>query len=379
MVSILYFAHDLWDTAVERRVEMLRQGGATVTVVGFRRRAPARATMLGDPVIDLGLVGDGALGRRAAAILLKGLSAASWAKRLAPPDVIMARSLELLTLAAIYKAVRGVRANLVYECLDIHRLMFSKGFAGKVLRALERRLLGGCTLVLTSSPAFAEQHFARVQGRLRGVRLLENKLALGVGAAAGRTRPDHSPPWRIGWFGMIRCAKSLAILEALCKAAPGKVEVLIAGRVAQSEFADFDARIAGSGGVRFLGPYEPAELEQLYSQVHFVWAIDFFEEGLNSAWLLPNRIYEGCAFGAVPIALRTTETGRWLMQHNVGLILEAADSRLLAERLEGVSAAAYGAFADQVAALPASAVRTTPEDCLALVDLMRAAAAGSVQ
>ena len=37
--------------------------------------------------------------------------------------------------------------------------------------------------------------------------------------------------------------------------------------------------------------------------VHFTWAIDFYEAGANSDWLLPNRLYEGGAHGAVPIAL----------------------------------------------------------------------------
>ena len=379
MVAVIYFAHDLWDTAVERRVEMLRAGGASVQVVGFRRRDPARGEILGDPSVDLGRVDDGALARRAATILARGLSARRWGAGLTDADVIVARSLELLVLAWLFRLVTGARAPLVYECLDIHRLMFSKGLMGRALRGLERRLLKHCPLVLVSSPAFAEHHFAAVHGRRTGVRLIENKLALAVAEAGHLTARPNSPPWRIGWFGMIRCAKSLQVLRSLCAALPGVVEVVIAGRVSQGEFEDFDAQVAGEAGITFLGPYAPSQLSELYSQVHFVWAIDFFEEGLNSAWLLPNRIYEGCAFGSVPIALRSTETGRWLMTREIGVMLDAGTPTELAAFFGTLDGAAYAEVARPVAELPRSAVQTTQADCDALVALLASAAQGAVQ
>jgi len=120
---------------------------------------------------------------------------------------------------------------------------------------------------------------------------------------------------------MLRCQKSLSILSALAATSGGRVEVVLRGRPARSAFNDFDAVVAKSPGLTFGGPYVAADLPELYGGVHFTWAIDYFEEGLNSSWLLPNRLYEGAVYGAPPVALAQVETGRWLARHGVGVTL----------------------------------------------------------
>ena len=114
----------------------------------------------------------------------------------------------------------------------------------------------------------------------------------------------------------------------------GRFEIVLRGRPAYSEFADFDGFVAAEPYMRFDGPYRnPEDLAAIYGEVHFSWAIDFFEEGLNSSWLLPNRLYEGCRYGAVPIAMRATETGRFLADRHLGLLLDDAVAGALAALL----------------------------------------------
>ena len=139
--------------------------------------------------------------------------------------------------------------------------------------------------------------------------------------------PAAGEPWKIGWFGALRCRKSLELLAAFTRRMDGRFEVVLRGRPAYSEFDDFDGFVAAEPHVRFAGPYRnPEDLAAIYGEVHFSWAIDFFEEGLNSSWLLPNRLYEGCRFGAVPIAMRQTETGRFLADRHLGLLLDDASA-----------------------------------------------------
>ena len=46
------------------------------------------------------------------------------------------------------------------------------------------------------------------------------------------------------------------------------------------------------------GPYRnPDDLEEIYRPIHFICAVDYLDEGTNSDWLLPNRIYEGGRLG----------------------------------------------------------------------------------
>lgn len=135
-------------------------------------------------------------------------------------------------------------------------------------------------------------------------------------------------PWRIGWFGVIRCRRSLALLAALAQ--PGVVEVVVRGRPAPGAVPEFDRVAAATPGLTFLGGYDRrVDLARIYGAVDFTWAMDFFEAGGNSDWLLPNRLYEGSLFGSVALALRSTQTGTWLAARQAGVLLDEPLERTL--------------------------------------------------
>ena len=47
-------------------------------------------------------------------------------------DVVLARNLEMLIIASRARNLYAPRAALVYECLDIHRLLLSQGHYWKL-------------------------------------------------------------------------------------------------------------------------------------------------------------------------------------------------------------------------------------------------------
>jgi hypothetical protein len=66
-------------------------------------------------------------------------------------------------------------------------------------------------------------------------------------------------------------------------------------------FSQFWSRGRRLRHVHYLGRYRnPSDLPTIYGDVHFSWAIDYYERGLNSAWLSPCRMYEGSLYGSVP-------------------------------------------------------------------------------
>nr|WP_298093939.1 glycosyl transferase family 1 [uncultured Shinella sp.] len=346
MLRVLYLVHDLSDPAVRRRVLMLVAGGAAVTLAGFRRGENRLADIEGIAPLELGATADARFGQRVAAV---AVAAAKLPRRLAGiarPDVILARNLEMLALAGRASEHFG-GVPIAYECLDIHRLLLKDGLAGKALRTAERYFGGNTSLLVTSSPAFVEHYFKPLSGIRAPVHLLENRvleLDGGETAIPARARPSGAP-WRIGWFGAIRCRKSLDLLAAFTRRMEGRFEVVLRGRPARNEFDDFDGLVAREPYLRFEGPYRnPEDLSAIYSDVDFAWAIDFFEEGQNSLWLLPNRLYESCRHGALPIVLAGTETARLAGKHGVGITLSDARLETLTDRLSAVDAAAYQAL-----------------------------------
>ena len=372
--KIAYFAHDLADVAVHRRVRMLVAGGAAVTPIGFRRSAEAPSAVEGLRPIDLGRTADGMLAKRMLSIACSLVGLANIAHHVRGANVILARNLEMLVLAVRARRCYAREAAVVYECLDIHRMLLSKRLEGRLLRSLETRLWREVNLLLTSSPAFVHNYFIP-RGFRSPIRLVENKvLMLDKLHQPDRKRPPAGPPWRIGWFGIIRCRRSLDMLCSLARGAAGKIEIIIRGRPTKVVFHDLDEIIAGSPHVHFAGPYHsPADLPAIYGDAHFTWAIDYYEAGQNSTWLLPNRIYEGSLYGTVPIALAGIETGHWLAKRGAGVILDEPVEQQLIDFFQYLNNRTYSKLADQVEALPRTDLVSGQADCCALVEALCAA------
>lgn len=366
-MKIVYFAHDLSDPAVARRIAMLRTGGAEVRLLGFRRTPDPIPAVAGVEAVDLGQTFDGRLGHRAGLALRRALLPLRFRQILRDADVVVARNLEMLMIAARARAAGAPKARLVYECLDIHRAMLGTGLAGKALRGLERSLLARSDLLMVSSPAFVEAYFKPRQHLRTPVLLVENKVFEPTAAPKAKiARRPAATPWRIGWFGIIRCRRSLDMLSALCARNPGQVEVVIRGRPAYQEFDDFQGLVGRTPGLSFEGAYRPEDLPRLYADVHFTWAIDYFDAGQNSEWLLQNRLYEGALHGSVSLAAAGTESARWVASHQAGVVLDdpAADAEALLSKL---TPSAYAALSDAVGAIPRTDLAADAAACRELV------------
>ncbi|WP_329605581.1 glycosyltransferase family protein [Rhizobium alarense] len=372
MPNVLYLVHDLSDPAVRRRVRMLKAGGAELTLAGFRRGDDAVTAVEGVAAIELGQTADARFGHRLAAVARACLRIGDLLRSAPRPDVIIARNLEMLAVANRVATRYGNDVAIVYECLDIHRLLLRDDAVGRALRLAEARLGRNVGLLLTSSPAFVESYFRPLSGIRAPVQLVENRmleLDPARSAPAVRSRPPApGAPWRIGWFGALRCRKSLELLAAFTRVLEGQFEVVLRGRPARSEFPDFDGFVAREPYLRFEGPYRnPEDVAAIYDEVQFVWAIDFFEEGLNSSWLLPNRLYEGCRHGAVPIVVAGTETARFVAAHGIGLTLPEPTVDRLSALLAAMDATRYRAAYDAVAAEGEKPWIYQRADCVALV------------
>jgi len=84
---------------------------------------------------------------------------------------------------------------------------------------------------------------------------------------------------------------------------------------------DFDDVRRGRALQTFEGPYRNPEDLPRSSRRGLRLDHRFLRGGQNSTWLLPNRLYEGCRHGAVPIALAGTETAHFLEDRKIGLVL----------------------------------------------------------
>lgn len=368
-LRILYMAPDLSDPAVDRRRTMLEAGGAAVAVAGFLRgEAP-------DPPADwaaerLGRTRDAALAQRALMVLRRLMEPWALQRRVRGMDAVVARNLEMLVLAWAGLALGRNRTRLCYEVLDIHRVMLGQGLKSRLLRGVEGLLLKRVDLIILSSDAFDRAYFQTLQPTAAPRLLVENKVLILHGKTPTVRPAPSPPPWRIGWFGMLRCRRSLELLGRLVASRPGLIEVDIRGRPSAAVFGDdFEAAVAQWPGLTFHGPYRPEALAEAYGAVHFVWAVDFYEAGQNSDWLLPNRLYEGSVHGRPLIAQSGVETGRWLAAHAAGALFRDLDAEL-AVFFDQLTLLGYQAQAEAVAQLPRSDLVADRHDCRRLVQTL---------
>ncbi|WP_417809353.1 glycosyl transferase [Thioclava sp.] len=369
IAQILYIAHDLDDPAIWRRVAMLRRGGANVTLAGFRRANGP----LPEAACVLGHTHNARMARRAWSVLH-----ARFGARLPDAqqyDAIIARNLETLALAVpLVKRARrkGQHApRLIYEVLDIHRLMLRDDLFGRALRALERGLCRAVDLVLVSSPAFVTRYFEAYHQTNAPMRLVENKVMPAPDTPLfqeRQTREIKGKEITIGWFGILRCATSLACLDGLTRATPGRYKVVLRGQPAYDAVPDFDATVAANPDLSFQGPYRyPDDLSDIYAEVDFAWLVDRYDEGANSDWLLPNRLYESGLNGVPPICLAGTEVARMTERLGIGLQMATASPKAAAQMFASLDQTRLASLRAAQQKISLSVWRVEPEDCRDLV------------
>jgi len=366
-MKISYFVHDIGHPDLVRRFEMLRQGGADARIFGFRRARPVDNDLAGS-VVDLGRTIDGQFAQRTWAVAKTIPRLRQWANELTLSDVVLARNLEMLVLAATARSLYAPGSPLVYECLDVHRLMLSNHLVGAGLRRVERMLLASSQGLMVSSPAFIREYFERNASVLPKTLLVENKVFPDPGLDQETPPLAPGPPWRIGWFGVLRCRRSLEMLSRLVRSLPGTIEVVVAGLPASNVFPDASKSFGGIPGLVFHGPFkDEAELSRLFRSVHFAWAIDYYEAGGNSRWLLPNRLYRAALYQSVPLALANVETGRWLADHRTGVLLgEPVEEQLIAT-MRDMTPQSFSSARAAVARIPRSSLITEAQECRDLV------------
>lgn len=334
---IAYFGHDVADAAVRRRVRALLDDGLDVTGFMPSRRKDAELFWSN---IDLGETVDGAFAKRLGTVF-SGAAKAAAAAELAAADVIIARNLDMLACA--FEAKRRARLDtpVIYECLDVHRLLTRHDPIGVAMRGMERALVSRCARVWVSSPGFLEHHFQPHHAGHYTADLLENRLPassdFGPRPQQGGVRKPG--PLRLGWVGNLRCARSFALLLQLADRYGDQIEIHLHGQPARREIPVFEPEIEARANMRFHGRYNaPADLADIYAGLDAVWAGDFMEAGANSVWLLPNRIYEGGYFAVPPIAPAGTQTSAWIEARETGMTLAEPLEETLPALLGGLIA-----------------------------------------
>ena len=239
--------------------------------------------------VDLGKTFDGAYVQRIRAIFRGARLAAAQRDTLASADILYARNLDMLATAFLAKRHARLKTPVIYEALDVHRLLTRRDPIGFVFRRIEGALLKRTRRLVVSSPAFVRNHFEKHHRNQYTPTLIENRLAAGADYGPRPARPagqaGQAGPIRLGWVGVLRCSRSLDLLLHTASKLGDRVSIVMHGQPALTEIPDFHARLEGHPNVAFHGRYRsPEDLASIYANLDAVWAGDFMEAGFNSHW-----------------------------------------------------------------------------------------------
>ncbi len=338
---ILFLQPSLSHVRYQRRLEKLEELGVTVEIRSFERDIYTGRKIDRD-FVSLGHIEHGHYFERIS-LLLQALFAVR--RNLRTFDVVYTFGLDMALLACSARIGIHPRPKLVYEVGDIVEVFLRSGIVARFWRALERLVLDRTDLLVATSEAFIREYFKPIHGhRLPATLVIENKprLVRRPGSESDQ-RPDPTTGgcFRIGWFGLLRCTRSMEILSNLVRESDGRFELTLRGLgMAGLDPADW---ADSSQSISFGGTYvAPNELPEMYAGVDLIWGCfplldDDGCERLSGKWARTNRFYEACFFRRPLVSRCDSEDGREVEQHRIGLCVDLRNPAETVERLLSIT------------------------------------------
>lgn len=376
--ELALFVPDIVDSCTIKRTEGFLGHGYALTVFGFRRDRYNRDYRPTWPHIQLGRTQDTRYLQRLGAMLAALPTLMAHRRRLRQAAIYYARNIDQLLLALFARAISGSRARVVYEVLDIQPAFVGQGPFSRLLRTVERFCLRRVALLVLSSPGFLRHYYGPVQFYRKPWFLLENKLSEPVLLPSERRKLPVGRPqgdrqgyrWVVGYNGLIRGHGTLDLIAQLAERLRGEVLFKFRGiftTVDRDYFAEIRKR---NPNIVYEGEYVvPNDLQRIYAEIDFVWALDLENVSDNSRWLLPCRFYEAGFFGVPCLAARNFEVGGLIDRLGVGWTFDEPLPDSIEAFLRGVSEAALAEKRRRLLDLPMSHF-VAGDDIAALCSLM---------
>lgn len=348
MVKCVYIGVDATNPTLILRIRSFIRAGVSLTSFTFRRNKFNTDFQPEWDNVHLGATSDRRYLARLPNLLRGLVKMLRHRQTIRDADFIYARNMDLMFMGLFCKMLTGTKARLVYEVEDVQEIFFKTSFAGALFRWLEKWALKRIDLLVVMSPGFLRGYFEPVLGWDGPSFVLENKLQLGDCSAeptsAGRAWEAIKDRWVIGWFGTLRCTKSMAILEEIAEALGPRVEIYTRGYPTETGLEAYKEIVDRHSNWTYAGEYTiPDHLEDMYGRVHFSWCLDFLDEFGNSPLLLACRMYQGGFYGAVPLVPEASEMQRWLQDKGIGHAFGPPYAQSIVAFLKNVSPADYTA------------------------------------
>lgn len=259
-------------------------------------------------------------------------------------DIVYAFGIDLGLLGIVACLGMSARPVIVSDVMDIRKVLLSKTWAGKIARVMQKYTVRRIDLMVVTSAAYISEYYANIAGVLpRKHLVIENKILSKqfLSSKMQESATFEKLPTRcalvIGYFGVLRCARSLEVLLAFASQGQGQVKVILRGILMDTE--NFRSRIASNPYVDYSGEYlYPDDMRGMYSSIDLIWACYPYSEvdPENWRWARTNRFYEGCFFDCPVIVALGTQDAKEVLHLAIGLVIDLSDTHKCIETLANI-------------------------------------------
>ena len=213
-----------------KRVEIINRLVDQTQVYAFERKGSYPGKKIDFDINKLGEITHVSYFKRFA-LLVKSINRIRSTAR--KTDVIYTFGLDMLFLGWISRLL-SFRKNLrlVYEVGDIREILIGKALINKAARYFEKFLLRYVSVLVVTSEAFYTEYFLKVQNAesLRHY-VIENKIDYDLMSPvrSEEAAEENKKEITIGYFGVLRCARTLEIIKLLAQKGEGKIKIYLRG------------------------------------------------------------------------------------------------------------------------------------------------------
>ncbi len=329
-------------------VEMICQAGFEIEVLGFNRGYPG--SIPARKIESLGrLTHRNYLNR-----ILKMVSCIPKVRAaIRRNELIYVFNLDLALMALT--AGIGMSKPLVLDVPDILKLQVVVGPVGRLVRAVERRVITAAGLLVLHSSQYRVYYRDWLKTKTPDT-VIENKMSPSVAASipdkhlevpAGRPLEDR--PLVIGYFGFLRDIWCLQLIERLASDAPKNIRFIAAG-IPGLLVRDCMARLGRTCNLDYRGHYDLRDLSNILAEVDIVLAC--YPPEIPSGWSRSCRYYTAGLLHRPLIVRAGTADADEVQRHDIGLIVKDTAVEGAAAAIRSITHSDWQRWRENIKKLP---------------------------
>lgn len=356
-MNILFVLPVLSDSYYRKRIEKLSEIGVHCAVLGFERNHyPGKAWDM--QTTSLGNMQHGRYFRRIGILLRSVFRIRKAAKN---QDAIYAYNLDILMISWLATRFQPGEIKIIYDVADIRAILAEKGFISVVLRALERFLLKKTAVVVVASPAYIDGYFKSIQQVDNTYFVIENKVdKSSLPDQTEFVQPDSKKETiTIGYYGMLRCERSLHVLKELIENSDGRIRLLLRGIFLNT--GSFEEEFKKLEYAHYGGPFVyPDDMNEMFGAADLIWGAHF-QTKPNKKWAIVNRFYQACYFKRPLIVQAGSQNASLVNRFRIGLDIDLANPGQAIRDIQNISCSQIDEWQKNMKEIPEDVYTFTDE------------------